>query len=100
MGGRDDSTNVVEAPAATVITPIGLDHQDALGATLTGAAVGLAGAWSLSGVLTSLVYGVSPRDALTLGAVTAGLIVSAAVAAFVPARRAGRLSPTVALREE
>jgi dihydrofolate synthase/folylpolyglutamate synthase len=34
MGGRDDSTNVVEKPAASVITPIGFDHQDALGATL------------------------------------------------------------------
>ncbi|MEZ5960345.1 MAG: Mur ligase family protein [Hyphomonadaceae bacterium] len=34
MGGRDDSTNVIGAPAASVITPIGLDHQDALGATL------------------------------------------------------------------
>ncbi len=34
MGGRDDSTNVIERPAASVITPISLDHQDALGATL------------------------------------------------------------------
>jgi len=34
MGGRDDSTNVIEKPAASVITPLGLDHQDALGATL------------------------------------------------------------------
>ncbi len=34
MGGRDDSTNVIAWPAATIITPIGLDHQDALGATL------------------------------------------------------------------
>jgi dihydrofolate synthase/folylpolyglutamate synthase len=34
MGGRDDSTNVIFAPAITVITPIGFDHQDALGATL------------------------------------------------------------------
>ncbi|HET9229896.1 MAG TPA: Mur ligase family protein, partial [Vitreimonas sp.] len=34
MGGRDDSTNVLYAPTACVITPIGLDHQDALGATL------------------------------------------------------------------
>ena len=34
MGGFDDSTNVIIAPAASVITPIGLDHQDALGATL------------------------------------------------------------------
>lgn len=33
MGGRDDSTNVLETPAATLITPIGLDHQDVLGQT-------------------------------------------------------------------
>jgi len=43
MGGRDDSTNVIEAPAACVITPIGLDHQDALGASLAEIAVHKAG---------------------------------------------------------
>jgi dihydrofolate synthase / folylpolyglutamate synthase len=43
MGGRDDSTNIVTSPAATVITPIGLDHQDALGATLAEIAVHKAG---------------------------------------------------------
>jgi dihydrofolate synthase / folylpolyglutamate synthase len=43
MGGRDDSTNVVTAPAATVITPIGFDHQDALGATLAEIAAHKAG---------------------------------------------------------
>src|SRR6185295_5607679 len=34
MGGRDDSTNVIANPAATLITPIALDHQEALGAGL------------------------------------------------------------------
>ena len=34
MGGREDSTNVIAAPAVSVITPIGMDHQDALGDTL------------------------------------------------------------------
>jgi dihydrofolate synthase/folylpolyglutamate synthase len=43
MGGRDDSTNVVPWPALTVITPIGLDHQDALGATLAEIAAHKAG---------------------------------------------------------
>ena len=43
MGGRDDSTNVLDAPAASVITPIGLDHQDVLGATLAEIAVHKAG---------------------------------------------------------
>ena len=43
MGGRTDSTNVIEKPALCVITPIGLDHQDALGATLAGVAAHKAG---------------------------------------------------------
>lgn len=43
MGGRDDSTNVVTAPAASVFTPIALDHQDALGATLAEIAAHKAG---------------------------------------------------------
>ncbi len=43
MGGRDDSTNVIERPALTVITQLGLDHRDALGATLADIAVHKAG---------------------------------------------------------
>jgi dihydrofolate synthase / folylpolyglutamate synthase len=43
MGGRDDSTNVLEKVAASVITPVGLDHQDALGATLAEIAAHKAG---------------------------------------------------------
>ncbi|MEQ1819677.1 MAG: Mur ligase family protein [Terricaulis sp.] len=43
MGGRDDSTNVIAAPATSVITPIGMDHQDALGATLSEIAAHKAG---------------------------------------------------------
>jgi len=43
MGGRDDSTNIIPNPAASVITPIGLDHQDMLGATLAGIAAHKAG---------------------------------------------------------
>ncbi|HYD71820.1 MAG TPA: Mur ligase family protein, partial [Candidatus Binatia bacterium] len=43
MGGRDDSTNVVNTVAASVITPIGVDHQDALGSTLVEIAAHKAG---------------------------------------------------------
>jgi len=43
MGGRDDSTNIIPDPALTVITPIGLDHQDALGSTLAEIAMHKAG---------------------------------------------------------
>ncbi len=43
MGGREDSTNVIDDPALTVITPIGLDHQDVLGPTLAEVAAHKAG---------------------------------------------------------
>jgi dihydrofolate synthase/folylpolyglutamate synthase len=43
MGGRDDSTNIIASPAATVITPIGLDHQDTLGPILAEIATHKAG---------------------------------------------------------
>lgn len=43
MGGRDDSTNVIAHPALNVITPIGLDHDDVLGATLADVAAHKAG---------------------------------------------------------
>lgn len=43
MGGRDDSTNVISSPVASVITPIGFDHQDTLGETLTEIAAHKAG---------------------------------------------------------
>ncbi|MBL8546486.1 MAG: bifunctional folylpolyglutamate synthase/dihydrofolate synthase [Hyphomonadaceae bacterium] len=43
MGGRADSTNLIASPAASVITPIGLDHQDALGETLADIAAHKAG---------------------------------------------------------
>lgn len=43
MGGRDDSTNLVGKPVATVITPIAFDHQDALGAALSDIAAHKAG---------------------------------------------------------
>lgn len=43
LGGRDDSTNVIERPRACVLTPIGLDHQDVLGASLAEIAAHKAG---------------------------------------------------------
>ncbi|MGC2698533.1 MAG: ABC transporter permease [Candidatus Angelobacter sp.] len=67
---------------------------------ITGAAAGLAAALALSGLMKSLLFGIGPRDPLTFIAVPAVLVAVALVAAYVPARRAARVSPMEALRTE
>lgn len=65
-----------------------------------GLAIGLAGAIPLSGVLQSLVVQIPTRDPVTFGAI-AGILVAVTIAAcLIPARRATRLDPLVALRAE
>jgi putative ABC transport system permease protein len=67
---------------------------------LIGVCLGDAGAVILSGVLRSLLYEVKPQDPLTLGGITILLLAVALAAAFIPARRAARLDPVMALRAE
>jgi len=67
---------------------------------LIGVALGLAGALALSRLMTSLLFGITPTDALTFAAVSTGLIAVALLACYVPARRATKVNPLVALRSE
>ena len=71
--------------------------------TLIGVALGLAGAYVLTrylGTLNGMLFGVGPRDPLTFGVTAALLIIVALIACFVPARRATKVDPMVALRYE
>ncbi|HEX8137722.1 MAG TPA: FtsX-like permease family protein, partial [Pyrinomonadaceae bacterium] len=67
---------------------------------LIGVAVGLLAAIAVTRVMASLLYGVTPTDALTFAAVALLLIVIALVACLIPARRAARVDPMEALRYE
>jgi ABC-type antimicrobial peptide transport system permease subunit len=66
----------------------------------TGAAVGLAGALILSHLMAGLLYGVKPTDPLTFLGVAILLMTVAMLACYLPARRAIRVEPIVALRYE
>jgi predicted permease len=64
-----------------------------------GVAIGLAGSFLLTRYLQSLLFGVTSRDASVFGAVTALLLAVALLACYIPARRATRVDPLVALRQ-
>ncbi|MFZ0819146.1 MAG: ABC transporter permease [Candidatus Acidiferrales bacterium] len=68
--------------------------------TLVGVAIGLASAWGLTRFLASTLYAVAPHDMTTLAAVSVLLSAVALLASYIPARRAMRVDPVVALRYE
>jgi predicted permease len=71
----------------------------ALGLTLLGVGIGLGGALVLTRLLTALLYQVSPLDPIVFGGVALLLLIVAAVAAGLPARRAALVAPVTAMRE-
>ena len=74
--------------------------QQGLGVAAVGAGAGLLGAWLLRRVVAQLVFGISPADPVTFLAAALVLLTFAAGATWVPARRAAKVDPMVALRYE
>ena len=72
----------------------------ALKVVLVGVALGFAGAVAAGRSLQNILFGVAPLDMLTFAASGCAIVVIAGMAASVPARRAGRIDPVIALRQE
>ncbi|HEY0512773.1 MAG TPA: ABC transporter permease [Thermoanaerobaculia bacterium] len=87
---------------------IGAQTRDVIGLVMrqgavlmaVGIGLGLLGAFAFTRVLANLLYGVSARDPLTFGGIAALLAAVALVATWLPARRAARVDPVVAIRTE
>ena len=71
-----------------------------VGLAALGAAFGLVASLGLTRLLSSLLYGVSPTDPVSFAAVAVFLLAVAALATYIPARRAARVDPAEALRYE
>jgi putative ABC transport system permease protein len=71
-----------------------------LGLALAGAAIGVLGGLAGGSVMRSLLYSVTPTDVVTFVSVPLVLITVAVLACYVPARRAMKVDPLIALRSE
>jgi putative ABC transport system permease protein len=65
-----------------------------------GLAVGLPLAWGFARLMASLIFGVTANDAATFVSIPLALVVAASLAIYIPARRATKIDPIVALRYE
>jgi ABC-type antimicrobial peptide transport system permease subunit len=74
--------------------------REGLGRTAIGVAIGLVISATLSRVLAKFLFGLAATDALTFAGGALVLCAVAAIASYLPARRAARVDPIVALRNE
>jgi putative ABC transport system permease protein len=97
---RTQEIGIRLALGARTIDVLKLIIRNGMTLVVIGVALGLAGAFALTRLMTTLLFGVTPTDGLTIGVVSAVLIGVAFLACFIPARRATKVDPLVALRYE
>jgi ABC-type antimicrobial peptide transport system permease subunit len=101
-------TTTQRRPEIGIRMALGAGSSDVLGLVVgqgmrlvfLGLGIGLVGAWALSRVLTSQLFGVTPRDPLTYLSVALLLGTVALAASWIPALRATRVDPMISLRSE
>jgi putative ABC transport system permease protein len=97
---RTQEIGIRRALGAQTVDVLRLVLKNGMTLSLIGVAIGLAGAFALSRVMASLLFEVTPTDAMTYAIVSGGLLAVALLACYIPARRATKVDPLVALRYE
>ena len=97
---RTREVGIRMALGARTIDVLNLVVRDGLKLVLIGIVVGLGGALLLTRLMTTLLFGVTATDAVTYVTVALGLVIVALIACCIPARRATKVDPLIALRFE
>jgi putative ABC transport system permease protein len=97
---RTNEIGVRMALGASSNDIIALVLREGMALAVTGALLGIAASYAASRLLTALLFGIAPTDALSFVLASGCLLVFALVASYVPARRATRIEPVAALRAE
>jgi putative ABC transport system permease protein len=100
VGGRRREVGIRMALGATQRSVLEMVIRQGLGLVLLGALIGLTASVALTRFMSTLLYGVSATDPLTFLGVLLVLMAAATLATYVPARRAAKVDPVVALRYE
>jgi len=81
-------------------TVLAMVLREGFGLVLIGAVIGLLAAYALSHVISTLLFGITAKDAVSFAGGVAALAIAAVVATIMPARRATKVDPMKALRCE